>query len=490
MVNELEQVIEKDHSFSDKEGPASSFKQYFVLYLEYLNYLKTLERIYNDLVHPQKREHVRGTLTLIIQRIIQLRHYFFNNPHCDYKSQVETWEFLDVDDEAFSPELKFRWSTMETAIPQFLKDDCKTLKMSRNNLVAQCVRRYQLNDDNKQDSVTDGTKYDGTPSLLDKKMSTFELEDFTKTELNDIRDQAAITIQRNTRGYLIRLHRKRSDEWIKMFIGLMKDPFEYDLGEANKKCLKEIDERKEYTKRKNEIGYKDALTDLRDEVRREEGFAMKQDLRNARIEWVTSKIAETNQVPESLQEFYDTQVQNDASGSAANNMPFDHGKFPVTLYKQFKDDILKFNILWRCEDESSKNEVFSTELAKDLVVRDQIRAEIQEIVDNELLRNLKRINQLDCGKKHKAKDKAKKGKNGKSRKGKKEKGLPGEKIAEMKGIDAGTIIERLVQHGLVEIPQYGQMDDLICSHESKIRAGGKSLPSATLSEARRVSSVK
>jgi hypothetical protein len=515
LVTELENTINIDRNGllrveqksirSRQEGHLPLFKHNINLYMNYLCILTKLETIYNGMTHPQKREHIKGTLTLVIRRVIQLRHYFYHNPYWKSTSvlstsakslpQVESWEYLDFNSDAFSTELKFQWNAMQTPIPQFIQDDCKNAKITRNSLVAQYIRSFQCNSGEEYESIGQEATSDNETSFLGSMRNhtptALELGDYTILEMNAIQNKAATTIQRYTRGYFIRLQQKRNTAWIQMFIGMMDNTFDHDLRETNKKRLADLDERKEYEMRRNKVGYKDALSDLRDEVRRDEGFAMKQDLRAKRIEWVTAKIAETNQVPESLQEFYDSQASNDSTGEPNDqNVLVDYDRLSSALYNSFKDDILKFNMLWANEDESKKNEMFSAALAKDLVVRDQVRAEIQKTVDHELLTNLKRINELDSGKKTKnTSDKTKKGKNGKSKKGKKEKGLPGDKFIDLKGIDTGTIIEKLARYELIEIPQDASMDNFVCSNESKICVdeGYVYPPIPTISEAKRVS---
>lgn len=80
-------------------------------------------------------------------------------------------------------------------------------------------------------------------------------------------------------------------------------------------------------------------------------------------------------------------------------------------------------------------------------MRPGVYEEIRKQVDELLIMNLKKI-QMQIAPKSKKKAKKKK-KSKKSKKDKKKRGLPGEKISELKGLDADQMLNMLIEHQIV-----------------------------------------
>ena len=83
------------------------------------------------------------------------------------------------------------------------------------------------------------------------------------------------------------------------------------------------------------------------------------------------------------------------------------------------------------------------------VVRPGVYEEIRKQVDEMLAMNLKKIQMQIAPKSKKKSKKSKKKKAKKSKKDKKKKPLPGEKIAELKGLDSDQILSMLIENQLV-----------------------------------------
>ena len=500
-VAQLENVVDMDRKESTEQQqstPDGRELQIFELnmnfYLKYVGVLLELDSIYNEMTHPQKREFIKGTQTLIIKRIIELRYYFYRNPYLKSVSgsniKLESWDYLDFQSDTIPSEYKFKLFSMLTPIPHFIKDDRQSDKLARNHFVAQCLRRFQSN------SEDEGTANDPNESsvgadkcILDQSLTALDIGDLSKVEINAIQMNRAITIQRYTRGFLIRLQQKRNKEWIRVFIGLMENDVDLIQKNLNEKRLENLGEEREYMKKRSSTEYIDSLFDLRDEVRRNEGFSIKEDLFAKRIKWVSAKISETNQIPESLQDFYDAPQTSETPNESKDNQNISYvgGKLSSNLYEAFMDNISTFNSLWANEDVSAKNETFSPTLAKDLVAREQVIEEIRKTVDHELLTNLRRLKELDNDAKCKKNaDKSKRGEVERKSKRKKEKDLPGDKIPELKGIDSYEIIERLARYNVIQMTNVS-MDKFICSDEFEICDNECYPPLPSMQEAKRVS---
>ena len=95
------------------------------------------------------------------------------------------------------------------------------------------------------------------------------------------------------------------------------------------------------------------------------------------------------------------------------------------------------------------------------IVRPGVYEEIRKQVDEMLVMNLRKIQMQIApkGKKKSKKTKSKKAK--KSKKDKKKKPLPGEKIAELKGLDSDQMLSILIEHQLVVRGRERKLDSFI-----------------------------
>ena len=124
----------------------------------------------------------------------------------------------------------------------------------------------------------------------------------TGQKLDIPEDVAASNIQKLFRGYAARVMAAKSRDEELIFIGMKPDyngvggDLERELDMAHQKRKNEQAENKET--------YAKAKIDLKEEVRRDEGPSMRDNLRQERHMWVTDYIAESKQIPENLSKFY------------------------------------------------------------------------------------------------------------------------------------------------------------------------------------------
>mmetsp|Transcript_13262 Transcript_13262/g.28659 ORF Transcript_13262/g.28659 Transcript_13262/m.28659 type:complete len:571 (-) Transcript_13262:30-1742(-) len=113
------------------------------------------------------------------------------------------------------------------------------------------------------------------------------------------------------------------------------------------------------------------------------------------------------------------------------------------------------------------------EMAKDLIIRGQIRTELTKGVEEKLLSNILKIRAMQDASTKKSKKSKKDGGKGKGRKGKggkkggkKEKPLPGAKLAGMKEISVEEMLAVLVENGFVCTPDKMTLNDFIGGFEN------------------------
>ena len=311
-------------------------------------------------------------------------------------------------------------------------------------------------------------------------------------------DIAATNIQRMLKGFASRREATRERENELMFVGMQSrkdnlDALEREMEIAYRKRKQDQLENKEL--------YEKALDDLKDVIYQEEGPEKKEELREERTLWITDQIAQ-DKLPEDLEGFYKTKKPadepddeaggkdakgkggkdskgkdakgkgdkkdkgKDAKGKGkgkkggkggddeedANAMPKLQGKTELT--EALAGLVGGYEETWDGRDESDNfQQRHDVDLGKQ-VVRPGVYEDLRKQVDDMLVLNLKKIKQQlsgggGKGKKGK-KGKKKKGKKGKKgKKDKKKKPLPGEKIAELKGLDADHMLSLLIDQKLV-----------------------------------------
>lgn len=326
-------------------------------------------------------------------------------------------------------------------------------------------------------------------ALREKERQGRIFESSARVEMDS--DLAATNLQRMLKGFISRTEAAKERENELMFIGMRPrrdklDVLDHELQLAYIKRKQEQLENKE--------SYEKALEDFKEIIGDEEGPEKREEYREERTLWVTDQIAQ-EKFPESLDDFYQTKMyvkEEDDDAAAAGGKDAKKGAGKDDKKKDDKkggkgdkagkgkgkgkgeadeaeampklqgrteltDSMAKcvgnYEDVWDGRDESDNfQQKHDVELGKE-VVRPGVYEEIRKQVDDMLVMNLKKIKlQVAPGGKgkkggKKGKKKGKKGKKG--GKGKKKKPLPGEKIAELKGLDADQMLSILVEHQLV-----------------------------------------
>jgi hypothetical protein len=315
-------------------------------------------------------------------------------------------------------------------------------------------------------------------------------------------DIAATNLQRMLKGFISRTEAARERENELMFIGMKprKDNLSLLENELNLAYIKRKQEQLE-----NKESYEKALDDLKEIIMDEEGPEKREELREERTLWVTDQIAQ-EKFPEDLEDFYKTkqyvkEENDDEAGGAPGKdakkdakggdekgkgkkddkkggegggkkgkggndepeaMPKLQGKTELT--ESMLKSVKEFEDTWDGRDESDNfQQKHDIDLGK-TVVRPGVYEDIRQQVDEMLIMNLKKIKMqvAPSGKGKKGGKKKGKGKKGKKGgKGKKKKPLPGEKIAELKGLDTDAMLSMLIEYQLVVKPRQRSITSLI-----------------------------
>lgn len=524
-VTRLKGVIENEESARITAAPShdspvaieDAFEHYARLYVEYACLLSAFVRCHEYTVQPQKRLDIRATLESVICRVISLRHLLVKwaPPNPDVAQEGAgcqppfPWEYFDLDKALATLHIS-PYSLELSTIPTYFKDDHPGLSRQERNTIVTSTPQVV----NDEDSAAPEYKSDGLAGNShvqdgdDSNESTWSnstprraCSEKSGTPEPPSQDQAIVMIQSNFRGHLSRKKSAEHREWLDEFIGL-KVP-----GGSVERCQLVRNVHDIRTQRKQDqmicrANYERDLKQLKDVVRDEEGFLMQHQLREERIAWITDHTISTNTLPDSFAEFYAKDAPPAADEEGAKEKPSSASKAggdaskkkkegaveeiehpdltpPQALISQLKECIRVYSERWQHRNTGSdriESQSHDVEMAKDLLIRGQVRSELTKDVEEKLMSNILKMKAVqDDGKKKKSKSnkadkggkKKKKGGGGKKG-GKKEKPLPGAKLAVLQDKSVQEMLCTLVQNGLARLPRECKLDDYIGGHERQV----------------------
>ena len=529
-IKKLKCLVQEEETEGSKSQTASiheSFQYFSNLYVRYTIILKDLDTCYNLSVQPQKRLDIKSALEHVICRVINLRHLLrkwspLNKDVIVKDGGVQPpfpWEYFDFN--RALEDLSVAQSRFETTTPTYFKEDRQDDIRQRNEFVAELLKeKFGLEAsllEEKTWSVESGTAscaYDTTsttdPSLVegsdssnDEDSDSSNDEESDATEENLPEQAAAKVVQALVRGCLSRKQTIEHKLWLDSLVGISSsrnsDGIELDKLENN---LTDIYIRRQQEQQYCKESYENDLHRLRDVVREEEGFTLRNELREERCLWVAEHTIKNGNVPDSFEGFYakDTSPNNDShdndkvkekskkdaksknttdkksSKKAADVEPVELPTLtaPQTLLDSLKDCIQTYEERWMHRTvgpDRIKSQYHDTEMAKDLIIRDQVKKDLIQDVEDKMLENIlkiKAMQEANGTKKPKKKDGKGKGNKAKGKKagGKKEKPLPGCKLPGMKDMSVDQMLAILVQNGLVCCtPEEHTLNDFIGGFE-------------------------
>ena len=476
--HELDTILQTERSYSDGDKSLTIenvFEHYIELYFRYISIAKVLNTCYDEMTHPKKRNDMKDIMVPILYRLIDLRYQLFHlNPCCleISKNQMflggnrHPWQYINMN--KYLSMLQYRLGTLDTLIPSFFKDDDKERRNERRMVIESYTQlKFSMNSITLEDTVSEDEKQDEEIVLGPKPSSHNTYNSSFFRECSSVRrTKCATSIQKCFRGYRARCEIQRFSQQERELIGMcigsetIKDDGiqrrlneNYDILRQN-----QIDYEEEYSK---------SLLTLKRSMKIEKEFDIKQELMRDRVTWVTEQIGLTNTIPESLDEFYKSNIQVALKNTGNGVCCFDNkdrssiGR-PHTLLSLIEEKVLKFETAWN----NNSKIYFEEHAEKKEQITDEIYQEAIKEVDDLLLRNLKRMKALqdapssNTSKKSKDKKKTKKSSKGKARGNKV---LPGEKLQGLKSMDTDHMLSILIEHKLINHVNDTQINDFIGS---------------------------
>lgn len=515
-IKELQKLVEIDRSVDDSKQVSINDAHHHIakLYVRYSSVLSKLNKVYELTVQPQKRLDIKSTLVHVICRVINLRHQLVKwappNPDVLSKGGQQEhfpWEYADINQTL--RDLHSVPSHLGTDTPLFYKEELLESSRDRDAFVFKLLREKYGSElpsierkewIGKADSPVDFSPADEeNATSISNSESDPECDTDGEKENTLIEEKegiAATKIQASVRGYNDKKKANKLRHWLDTFVGMRPDDNDLDRDHLAK-SLDDVHRKRKQEQSFCQEKYNQDLTRLKDVVRDEEGFRMEVDLKEERVKWITDQVVSNNAIPDSFEGFYTKDNQPTAENQEVKDAKVKDSKkdgdkkdskgkdkaspveiempsvsAPPLILDSLVESIGVYENRWQQRNvgpDRVTSQYHDEELAKDLIIRDQVKAELTTGVEEKLLANLLKIKAMEDAdkKKSKSKKESKGKKSKKAGKGKKEKPLPGAKLPGMKDMNVEDMLRELVDNGLVCIPAHHVLNDLTGGHESQ-----------------------
>uniref|UniRef100_UPI00398F25C7 dynein regulatory complex protein 11-like n=1 Tax=Pristiophorus japonicus TaxID=55135 RepID=UPI00398F25C7 len=466
------------------------FQMLITFYIKYVQIFRSMEALYDQIVHPQKRRVIHHVLDGIIGRILELKNEMV---------KLEFSEFHYYDD--VLQDLKLTPEDLEIPIPRyFLKDKLKVLK-DRENILARILSQNLVEVEKKSIKILtleeaiqilQISERARQGRLRAKFMLEIRMEE-EKERLAKYRksstlapEMAATCIQKIWRGYVERkiTKKERAEEMI--FLEMAPPPNFQKPSPAQLQAQK-IALQRNMVQEAHEVEYQQALITIKEQVRAVEGQDIQETLQDQIRQWFVECRNTTGRFPdypdiekggsaaifasktpkELLQELAaqeekkkkpkdeekkekkgkmeEKKKKKTKKGKADKEAEEEGWKMARSLFlPTVTEGQSTYEAIWQNRDElmnfSQKHVAELIKEDKRKEVEEEIRVQVDELMRQEL-KNLKL--QVDRDKSTKKKGK----KSGKKKKGKKEKKKKGKDLTANRTID--SLYEELVREHLL-----------------------------------------
>ncbi|XP_067844026.1 dynein regulatory complex protein 11 [Heptranchias perlo] len=476
------------------------FQMLTTFYIKYVQIFRSMETLYDQIVHPQKRRVIRHVLDGIMGRILEMKNEMV---------KLEFSEFHYYDD--VLQDLKLTPEDLEIPIPRyFLKDKLKVVK-DRENILAQILSQTWPQVEKKKSikiltleeaiqiiQISERARQGRLRAkfMLEIRMEE-EKERLAKRRVASTLDPeiAATCIQKIWRGYVQRKTTKKERAEEMIFLEMVPPPNFQKPSSAQLQAQK-IDLQRNVVQEVHEVEYQQALISIKEQVRVVEGPDIKDTLQKQIRQWIiecrntTGKFPDypdvekggsadifASKTPQEVRQELAAQEQkkkqkdkdkeqNEKKGKKDTKKKKKKGKADKEEeeegWKMARSHFLStvteghstYEGVWQNRDERMN---FSQKHVPELIkedkrkeVEEEIRIQVDELMREEL-KNLKLAVDKDKS--------AKKGKKGgkKKKKGKKGKKKKGKDLTVNRTID--SLYEELVREGLLIQPKNVRLSD-------------------------------
>ena len=322
------------HGAAPPPTAKETFDHHAILYVRYLQILRTLERCYDGMTHPQKRVHVKRVLDHVIVRVLEIKHHLvrwsppFPEMEAPGAEQAFPWEYVDLDGALMH--LNLPPDALDVPIPRYFKEDSRAAMRHRDNVVkgymALQLRTDRIDVEEPEaipsyaETAAEPVAGPAEPAQREERARPGRTQGRLVQQMHGDTPRrriaaakaaaraagaAATCIQRMFRGFAARRLAEAERQRELVFIGMRAPAPRDDRTGAE---LRAAYEKRKLAQAEHADEYARALGEMAERVREEEGPEMRERLREERTAWITARIEGQDgrepAFPEGLEAFY------------------------------------------------------------------------------------------------------------------------------------------------------------------------------------------
>ncbi|KAM7104212.1 dynein regulatory complex protein 11 isoform 1-T1 [Molossus nigricans] len=266
------------------------FQMLATFYIKYVQIFRSLETVYDQMVHPQKRALIRRILDGVMGRILELKNEMV---------ELELTEFHYFDD--ILQNLKLAPQQLDIPIPKyFLKEKLEVIK-GREKILAQILANAELSGPREKSSVKSLPLEQAVKTIQIAErarqgrlramlMKQIFLQEFRTRQARLLGEKvadtgvAALRIQKVWRGFRQSKKTEREREEEMVFLGMNPPPLFNEVSATIVQAEKVTYLRNE-VQIKHEEDYREAMVSIKDDLKLTEGLDIKENLQDQIRHW-------------------------------------------------------------------------------------------------------------------------------------------------------------------------------------------------------------
>nr|KAF6450332.1 IQ motif containing with AAA domain 1 [Molossus molossus] len=266
------------------------FQMLATFYIKYVQIFRSLETVYDQMVHPQKRALIRRILDGVMGRILELKNEMV---------ELELTEFHYFDD--ILQNLKLAPQQLDIPIPKyFLKEKLEVIK-GREKILAQILANAELRGPREKSSVKSLPLEQAVKTIQVAErarqgrlramlMKQIFLQEFRTRQARLLGEKvadtgvAALRIQKVWRGFRQSKKTEREREEEMVFLGMNPPPLFNEVSATIVQAEKVTYLRNE-VQIKHEEDYREAMVSIKDDLKLTEGLDIKENLQDQIRHW-------------------------------------------------------------------------------------------------------------------------------------------------------------------------------------------------------------
>ncbi|XP_010793269.1 IQ and AAA domain-containing protein 1 [Notothenia coriiceps] len=263
------------------------FQRLAMLYVRYIQILRQLEEVYDQVVHPQKRRVVRAILDGVIGRVLELKNEMVEKEFSEYHYMDDVLH-----------DLKLTPEDLEIPIPRyFLRERNKELQ-ERKKMLTEILKLVGVTEspeplmakDMSQEKaikiiqVAERARQGRLRAKLNEESRNMNRMYRTKEPGTDAIESATVCIQKVWRGYMQRKRTKIVREEEMIFLGMAMDP-KYKVPCPTEIAAQSSEASRKIKQEEHNEDYQKSLVSVTNQLRDVEGYDISKTMKEQIRQW-------------------------------------------------------------------------------------------------------------------------------------------------------------------------------------------------------------